>query len=214
MIDITNLSTAELLELKKQVKERLNSFTGTVESKKSLDELIEIFNQKCCDIDLDVCMKTLESKDGLVLQIEDVVDVFYSSEEEDEETIKSLIKQHILYLPVYKTFEELEIDEYTFIQFDDSYVIIDFEYQNVDFRLREDFSLGNLTLSASIIVSDRDVQKTLSVDGMILRVSSENYSDVKVELYDKQEIVADELQDKIESMSDKILDKSLSLSTF
>ncbi len=29
MIDISNLSTKELLELKRQVKERLNSFSGT-----------------------------------------------------------------------------------------------------------------------------------------------------------------------------------------
>ena len=43
MIDITNLSTAELLELKKQVKERLNSFTSVSKSEKSIDELIEIF---------------------------------------------------------------------------------------------------------------------------------------------------------------------------
>lgn len=214
MIDITNLSTAELLELKKQVQERLNEFSDSTECAQSIESLIDTFNQKCHDIDLDVCMKTIETKDGIVLQIEDVLEVFYLSEAENEETIKLLIKQHISYLPVYKTFEELEIDEYKFIQFDDSYVIIDFQYQNVDFRLREDLSLDNLTLSASVIVSDRGCQKTLNVDGMILRATSENYSDVKVELYDKQEIVADELQDKIESMSEKILDKSLSFSTF
>lgn len=214
MIDITTLSTRELLDLKKQVKEQLNRFSGSTERTQSIESLIDTFNQNCCDIDLDVCMKTLESKNGIVLQIEDVVDVFYSSEEEDEETIKSLIKQHILYLPVYKTLEELEIDEYKFIQFDDSYVIIDFQYQNVNFRLREDLSLDNLTLSASITISDRGCQKTLSVDGMILQVSSENYSDVKVELCDKREIVADELQDAIETMADKILDEAMSFSTF
>ena len=214
MIDITTLSTRELLDLQKQVKERLNKLSGSLQPETSIDELIELFNHKCRDADLDVFMKTIDTEDGIILQIEDVLDVFYMSEEEDEETIKSLIKQHILYLPVYKTLEELEIDEYKFIQFDDSYVIIDFLYQNVNFRLREDLSLDNLTLSASITISDRGCQKTLSVDGMILQVSSEDYFDVKVELYDKLEIVADELQDKIESMSEKILDKSMSFSTF
>lgn len=215
MIDISNLSAAELLDLKNQVKERLNKLSGALELETSINELIALFNQKCCDTDLDVFMKTVESKDGIVLQIEDALEVFYTSEPEDEETIKSMIKQHISYIRVYKVFEELEIDEYKFVQFDDRYIIIDFEYQNVNFRLRENLFLEELTLSGSIAISEQDVQKTLSLDGLTLRVSSEDQSSrVKLELHDIREIVADELQDAIESMSDKILDKSLSLSTF
>ena len=216
MIDISNLSTKELLELKQQVQERLNSFSGAkVDSHQTIESLIELFNQKCRDEDLDVCMKTVESKDGIVLQIEDVLDVFYMSEPENEETIKSLIKEHISYIRIYKTFEQLEIDKYKFVQFDDRYVIIDFEYQNVNFRLRENLFLEELTLSASITISDRDVQTNLPLDGLTLRVSSEDQSSsVKVELFDIKEIVTDELQDAIESMADKILDKSISFSTF
>lgn len=216
MIDISNLSTKELIELKQQVKERLNALSGTkADSHQTVESLIELFNQTCRDEDLDVCMKVNETSDGLVLQIEDVLDVFYMSEPENEETIKSLIKEHISYIRIYKTLEELEIDEYKFIQFDDRYVIIDFEYQNVNFRLREDLFLGSLTLSGSITISDRDVQKTLSFNGLILRASSEDQtSNVKVELFDSKEIVADELDDAIEVMADKILDESLSLSIF
>ena len=216
MIDISNLSTKELLKLKQQVKERLNSFSGTkVDSHQTIESLIELFNQKCRDEDLAVFMKVNETNDGPVLQIEDVLDVFYMSEPENEETIKSLIKEHISYIRIYKTFEELEIDECKFIQFDDRYVIIDFEYQNVNFRLRENLFLEELTLSALITISDRGVQKNLPLDGLTLRVSSEDQSSsVKVELYDCQEIIADELQDAIESMTDKILDESISFSTF
>lgn len=215
MIDISNLSTAELLDLKKQVKERLNSFTGESESKKSINDLIELFNRTCYDKDLCLEMKKIDTRDGLILQISDALEVIYESEEENEETIRSLINEHISYIRVYKYLAELDIDEYKFVQFDDRYIIIDFEYQNVNFRLREDFSLDNLKLSASLTLSDRDVQKTISLDGLTLRVSSEDQSSrVKVELHDIQEIVADELQDAIESMSDEILDKSLSLSTF
>lgn len=216
MIDISNLSTKELLELKQQVKERLNSFSGTkVDSHQTIESLIELFNQKCRDEDLDVFMKVNETNYGPVLQIEDALDVFYMSEPENEKTIKSLIKEHISYIRIYKTFEELEIDECKFIQFDDRYVIIDFEYQNVNFRLRENLFLEELTLSASITISDRGVQKNLPLDGLTLRVSSEDQSSsVKVELYDCQEIISDELQDAIESMADKILDKSMSFSTF
>lgn len=215
MIDITNLSTRELLNLKKQVQERLNKLSGTLELEASVDELIALFNQKCRDADLDVFMKTLEAKDGIVLQIEDVLDVFYTSEPEDEETIKSLIKEHISYIRIYKTFEELEIDEYKFVQFDDRYVIIDFEYQNVNFRLRENLFLDELTLSGSITISDRDTSKNLPLDGLTLSISSEDLSSrVKVELHDSQEIVTDELQDAIETMADKILDEAMSFSTF
>lgn len=215
MIDISNLSTAELLDLKKQVKERLNSFTGASESKSSLDELIDLFNQKCYDKDLCLGMKKINTENGLILQISDALEVIYESEEENEETFRFLINEHISYIRVYKYLAELDIDEYKFVQFDDRYVIIDFEYQNVNFRLRENLFLEELTLSASIVISDRDTYKNLTLDGLTLRVSSEDQSSrVKVELHDIQEIVADELQDAIESMSDKILDKSLSLSTF
>lgn len=215
MIDITNLSTRELLDLKKQVQERLNKLSGALQPETSIDELIDLFNQKCWSTDLDVVMKTLEAKDGIVLQIEDVLDVFYMSEPEDEETIKSLIKEHISYIRIYKTFEQLEIDEYKFVQFDDRYVIIDFEYQNVNFRLRENLLLEELTLSASITISDQDTYKNLPIDGLTLRVSSEDQSSrVKVELHDSQEIVTDELQDAIETMADKILDEAMSFSTF
>ena len=215
MIDITNLSTRELLDLKKQVQNRLNKLSGTLECTKSIEELIDLFNQKCCDSDLDVFMKTVESKDGIVLQIEDVLEVFYMSEPENEETIKSLIKEHISYIRIYKTFEQLKIDEYKFVQFDDRYIIIDFEYQNVNFRLRENLFLEELTLSGSIAISEQDVQKTLSLNGLTLRVSSEDQSSrMKVELHDIQEILADELDDAIEVMSDKILEESLRLSTF
>lgn len=216
MIDISNLSTKELLELKQQVQERLNSFLGTkVDSHRTIESLIELFNQKCRDEDLDVCMKVNETNDGLVLQIEDVLDVFYMSEPENEETIKSLIKEHISYIPIYVQFESLEIDEYKFVQFDDRYVIIDFEYQNVNFRLRENLFLEELILSASITISDRDVQTNLPLDGLTLRVSSEDQSSsVKVELFDIKGIVADELDDAIEDMTEKILDKSISFSTF
>ena len=37
MIDITNLSTRELLNLKKQVQERLNKLSGTLELEASVD---------------------------------------------------------------------------------------------------------------------------------------------------------------------------------
>lgn len=212
MIDITNLSTRELLDLKKQVQERLNSFAGSLESKESVEELIDLFNQKCWSTDLDIVMKTVESEDGIVLQIEDV---FYKSESENEETIKSLIKEHISYIRIYKMFEQLEIDEYKFVQFDDRYIIIDFEYQNVNFRLREDLFLESMILSGSITISDRDTYKNLPLDGLTLRVSSEDQSSrVKVELHDSQEIVTDELQDAIETMADKILDEAMSFSTF
>ena len=215
MIDITNLSTRELLDLKKQLQERLNKLSGALQPETSIDELIDLFNQKCRDTDLDLFMKTLEAKDGIVLQIEDVLEVIYLSETENEETIKSLIKEHISYVRIYKTFEQLEIDEYKFVQFDDRYVIIDFEYQNVSFRLRENLFLEELTLSGSITISDRDTYKNLPLDGLTLRISSEDLaSHVKVELHDSREIVADELQDAIETMAEKILDESISLSSF
>lgn len=215
MIDISNLSTAELLELKQRIDENLNSSKSDVSDTLTVKSLVEEFNQKCCDSDVDLCMKVNDSINGLVLKINDVIETIYRSGAESEETIKSLINQHLSYLRVYKIFEEFEIDEYEFVQFDDRYVILSFIYKNVDFVLREDLFLNSLTLTGSIPLSNRDKQKTIVVGGCRIQISSEDQnSNVKVELIDSQKLSIEMLDKVIESMTDKILEQSLNLSGF
>lgn len=215
MIDISNLSTAELLELKQRIDESLNSSESDASDTLTIKSLVEEFNQKCCDSNVDLCMKVNDSIDGLVLKINDVIETIYRSGAESEETIKSLINRHLSYLRVYKIFEEFEIDEYEFVQFDDRYVILSFIYKNVDFVLREDLFLNSLTLTGSIPLSNRDKQKTIVVGGCRIQISSEDQnSNVKVELIDSQKISIEIFGDVIESMTDKILEQSLNLSGF
>ena len=160
-------------------------------------------------------MKIYDSINGLVLKINDAIETIYRINTENEETIKSLIDRHLSYLRVYKIFEELEIDEYRFVQFDDRYVILSFIYKNVDFVLREDLFLNSLTLTGSIPLSNRDKQKTIVVDGCRIQISSEDQnSNVKVELIDSQMISIEILGGVIESMTDKILEHSLDLTGF
>lgn len=215
MIDISNLSTTELLELKQRIDENLNSSKSDVSDTLTIESLVEEFNQKCCDINVDLRMKVNDSINGLVLKINDVIETIYRSEAESEETIKSLINQHLSHLRVYKIFEEFEIDEYEFVQFDDRYVILSFIYKNVDFVLREDLFLNSLTLTGSIPLSNRDKQKTIVVGGCRIQISSEDQnSNVKVELIDSQKLSIEMLGKVIESMTDKILEQSLNLSGF
>ena len=215
MIDISNLSKAELLELKQRIDENLNSSKSDVSDTLTIESLVKEFNQKCRYSNVDLCMKVNDSIDGLVLKINDAIDTIYHSNTENEETIKSLIDRHLSYLRVYKIFEELEIDEYEFVQFDDRYVILSFIYKNVDFILREDLFLNSLTLTGSIPLSNRDKQKTIVVDGCRIQISSEDQnSNVKVELIDSQTISIEILGDVIESMTDKILEHSLDLTGF
>lgn len=215
MIDISNLSTAELLELKQRIDENLNSSESDASDTLTIKSLVEEFNQKCCDSNVDLCMKVNDSINGLVLKINDAIETIYRSEPDNEETIKSLIDRHLSYLRVYKIFEELEIDEYQFVQFGDRYVILSFIYKNVDFVLREDLFLNSLTLTGSIPLSNRDKQKTIVVDGYRIQISSEDQnSNVKVELIDSQKISIEILGDVIESMADKILERSLDLTGF
>ena len=215
MIDISNLSTAELLELKQRIDESLNSSESDVIDTLTIESLVEEFNQKCCDSNVDLCMKIDDSINGLVLKINDAIETIYRINTENEETIKSLIDRHLSYLRVYKIFEELEIDEYRFVQFDDRYVILSFIYKNVDFVLREDLFLNSLTLTGSIPLSNRDKQKTIVVDGCRIQISSEDqYSNVKVELIDSQKLSIEILGGVIESMTDKILEHSLDLTGF
>lgn len=160
-------------------------------------------------------MKVNDNAYGLVLKINDVIETIYRSGAESEETIKSLINQHLSYLRVYKIFEEFEIDEYEFVQFNDRYVILSFIYKNVDFVLREDLFLNSLTLTCSIPLSNRDKQKTIVVGGCRIQISSEDQnSNVKVELIDSQKLSIEMLGKVIESMTDKILEQSLNLSGF
>lgn len=215
MIDISNLSTAELLELKQRIDENLNASKSDVSDTLTIKSLVEEFNRKCCDSDVDLCMKVNNSINGLVLKINDAIETIYRSEPANEETIKSLINQHLSYLRVYKIFEEFEIDEYEFVQFDDRCVILAFIYKNVDFVLREDRVLDSLTLTGSIPLSNRDKQKTIVVGGCRIQISSEDQnSNVKVELTDRQKISIEIFGDVVESMADKILEQSLNLSGF
>lgn len=215
MIDISNLSTAELLELKQNIDKSLNSSKSDVSATLTIESLVEEFNQKCRDSSVDLFMKVDDSIDGLVLKINDAIETIYHSNIENEETIKSLIDRHLSYLRVYKIFEKLEIDEYQFVQFDDRYVILSFIYKNVDFVLREDLFLNSLTLTGSIPLSNRDKQKTIVVNGCRIQISSEDQnSNVKVELIDSQTISIEILDDVIESMADKILEHSLDLTGF
>lgn len=215
MIDISNLSTAELLELKQNIDKSLNSSKSDVSATLTIESLAEEFNQKCRDSRVNLFMKVDDSIDGLVLKINDVIETIYHSNIENEETIKSLIDRHLSYLRVYKIFEKLEIDEYQFVQFDDRYVILSFIYKNVDFVLREDLFLNSLTLTGSIPLPNRDKQKTIVVDGCRIQISSEDQnSNVKIELIDSQKISIEILGDVIESMTDKILEHSLDLTGF
>lgn len=215
MIDISNLSAAELLELKQRIDKSLNSSESDSSDTLTIESLVEEFNQRCCDSNVDLCMKVNDSINGLVLKIKDAIETIYRSGAESEETIKSLINQHLSYLRVYKIFEEFEIDEYEFVQFDDRYVILSFIYKNVDFVLREDLFLNSLTLTGSIPLSNRDKQKTIVVGGCRIQISSEDQnSNVKVELIDSQKLSIEMLGKVIESMTDKILEQSLNLSGF
>lgn len=215
MINISNLSTAELLELKQRIDENLNLSKSDVSDTLTIESLVEEFNQKCSDSNVDLCMKVNDNAYGLVLKINDVIETIYRSGAESEETIKSLINQHLSYLRVYKIFEEFEIDEYEFVQFNDRYVILSFIYKNVDFVLREDLFLNSLTLTGSIPLSNRDKQKTIVVGGCRIQISSEDQnSNVKVELIDSQKLSIEMLGKVIESMTDKILEQSLNLSGF
>ena len=215
MIDISNLSTAELLELKQRIDKSLNSSESDARDTLTIKSLVEEFNQKCCDSNVDLCMKVNDKTDGLVLKINDAIETIYRSKTESEETIKSLINQHLSYLRVYKTFEELEIDEYEFVQFNDRYVNLSFIYKNVNFVLCEDRVLDSLTLTGSITLSNRDKQNTIAIDGCRLQISSEDQnSNVKVELYYSQDISIETLDKVIESIADKILEQSLNLSGF
>lgn len=79
MIDISNLSAAELLELKQRIDKSLNSSESDSSDTLTIESLVEEFNQRCCDSNVDLCMKVNDSINGLVLKIKDAIETIYRS---------------------------------------------------------------------------------------------------------------------------------------
>lgn len=212
MLDISNLSKGELLELRDRVSDLLNSYLESADQ--DLYELIEFFNQSCRNEKIDMFMDSFETIDSVSLQINDSVEIIYDYGPEDEDTIKSLVKRHISYIRVYKTLEDLEVDELEFEQFNLRFTTISFLYKNVNFLLHEDRFLKTMMLTGSLLQSDKDTEKTFRYGDIYMNVSTDDQSKVKVKLVDSQSVSFESLRNDIDSMTDKILDVALDLSGF
>ena len=141
MIDISNLSENELLQLKKQIETKLDSLSsaGVVESLTDLDSLIdrcEHFN-KICGIGMKMDLRKHSTEEKVLLEIIDTEDneVLFNhyADLSDFKDLIDLVNRHTQYTSLYRIIEDLT--DFKIICFRKDRIVIDFSYKNVNFSI-------------------------------------------------------------------------------
>lgn len=155
MIDISNLSENELLQLKDQIKAKLNSLSGNndVDDLTDRDRLIssvEQFNRICRIRSIDMRMDLLFDEDRAMLRLaEESEDLFlkvYFADSNSIKDIHAIVSRNIEYTNLYHMLEDLT--DFGIDHFDKDLIEINFSYKNVDFSIVD--KANEISISARI----------------------------------------------------------------
>lgn len=144
MIDISNLSENELLQLKKQIETKLDSLSSAevVEPLTDLDSLIdrcEHFNKICGirSIGMKMDLRQHRSEEKVLLKIIDTEDgevLFrHFADLSDLKDLIDLVNRHTQYTSLYHILEDLT--DFKIICFRKDRIVINFCYKNVNFSI-------------------------------------------------------------------------------
>lgn len=141
MIDISNLSENELLQLKKQIETKLESLSGrSVDDLNDRDRLIssvEQFNRICRIRSIDMRMDLLFDKDRAMMRlVEAGDDLFlkdYFADSNNLNNMRAIVSRNIEYTNLYEMLEDLT--NFEIVHFDKDRIVIDFDYKNVNFSI-------------------------------------------------------------------------------
>lgn len=189
MIDISNLSENELLQLKNQIKAKLNSLSGdkTVESRTDLDSLInrcEQFNKICgirsTGMKMDLRQHSTEEK--VLLEIIDTEDgeVLFKhyADLSDLKDLIDLVDRHTQYTSLYHMLEDLT--DFKIICFRKDRIVIDFSYKNVNFSIVDESN--EISISARINLGHGTANYVFIVGDFTLDVMNRDESHLEFEL--------------------------------
>lgn len=172
MLDISNLSEKELLELKTQIQTKLNSLSADRADKshadyETLSKYVHQFNQLCKIRNIDMRMDLLQNKDdnrALLRLVEASDDTFLNIHFADLDNVRSLIdivNRHTQYTSLYHMLEDL--DNFRILEFDLDRIDIEFRYKNITFAISDmtkqitinsRINLGNGTANYDFILGD------------------------------------------------------------
>lgn len=154
MIDISNLSENELLQLKKQIETKLDSL-----SDKSVDDLndrdllissVEQFNHICRIRSIDMRMDLSFDKDRAMLRLveagDDLFLKVYFADSNNLKDMRAIVSRNIEYTNLYEMLEDLT--NFEIVHFDKDRIVIDFDYKNVNFSIVDE--ANELSISSRI----------------------------------------------------------------
>lgn len=189
MIDISNLSENELLQLKDQIKAKLNSLSGdeTVKPLTDLDSLInrcEQFNKICgirsTGMKMDLRQHSTEEK--VLLEIIDTEDgeVLFKhyADLSDLKDLIDLVDRHTQYTSLYHMLEDLT--DFKIICFRKDRILIDFSYKNVKFSIVDE--ANEISISARINLGHGTSNYVFIVGDFTLDVMNRDESHLEFEL--------------------------------
>lgn len=189
MIDISNLSENELLQLEKQIETKLDSLSSAevVESLTDLDSLIdrcEHFN-KICGIGMKMDLRKHSTKEKVLLEIIDTEDneVLFNhyadlSDFKDLIDLIDLVNRHTQYTSLYHIIEDLT--DFKIICFKKDRIVIDFSYKNVNFSIVDE--ANEISISARINLGHGTANYVFVVGDFTLDVMNPEESHLVFEL--------------------------------
>ena len=189
MIDISNLSENELLQLKDQIKTKLNSLSGdkTVESRTDLDSLIdrcEQFNKICGirSIGMKMDLRQHSTEEKVLLEIIDIEDgeVLFKhyADLSDLKDMINLVDRHTQYTSLYHMLEDLS--DFKIVHFNKDRIVIEFSYKNVDFSIVDE--ANEISISARINLGHGTANYVFVVGDFTLDVMNPDSSNLEFEL--------------------------------
>lgn len=215
MIDISNLSIEELIELQKQIKTKLNSIFGSQPREDELERCIKSFNRLCDPDKTNLSMSKEEKTTGLVyLNVEQDGRKIYSDLFKSKKDALVIAKRHLSLVPVYLILDSLVADNISFIKIEEHFFSMSFSYDGVKFILRQDCIGRFISLSGSIAFTDDTNCVKMNVDTLDMKVSAEPVAEIKVELADNRVVDDIELQHEIEKMTERLKNKLEALTSF
>lgn len=189
MIDISNLSESELLQLKNEVETKLTSLSSneSVEPLTDLDSLInccEHFNKICGirSIGMKMDLRKHSTEEKVLLEIIDTEDnevlCKHYADLSDLKDLINLVDRHIQYTSLYHMLEDLT--DFKIICFRKDRILIDFSYKNVKFSIVDE--ANEISISARINLGHGTANYVFVVGDFTLDVLNRDESHLEFEL--------------------------------
>ena len=219
MLDISDLSEKELLELKSQIQTKLNSLSADRADRshadyETLSKYVHQFNQLCKIQHIDMRMDLLQNKDdnrALLRLVEASDDTFLTIHFTDLDNVRSLIdivNRHTQYTSLYHMLEDL--DNFKILEFENDRIDIEFQYKNVTFAISD--MTNQITINSRINLGHGTSDYVFVLGDFTLDVLNRDDSHLEFELNRRTTIHSiNQIELVIERLCEDMFDKIESL---